>query len=294
MPAIPILPGLSALADRYDGFILDLWGVIHNGQRVFPHAVETLRSIRAAGKAAVLLSNAPRREHVVQARNAEIGLPLELVAGIVTSGEEAWRHLDRRPDDFYRALGRRCLHIGGPRDASMREGLYYDFVESVEQADFILNTGSAREDGGQPAEASLLQSAARRRLPMVCANPDRVVITGERREFCAGALAEAYEALGGSVRWHGKPYPEVYERAQKVLADHLPAFDKSRVLCVGDGMETDMKGAKGAGLAALFVLGGIHGEEIGRIGEGPDPEGLARVAANHGVAPIAALERFVW
>ncbi len=294
MTPIPLLPGLSALAERFDGFILDLWGVIHNGHRVFPHAVETLRAIQGAGKAAVLLSNAPRRETVVQQRNHEIGLPQGLVAGIVTSGEEAWRHLSARPDAFYRALGRRCLHIGGARDSSMREGLDYDFVDSVEAADFILNTGSAQEDGTRAVDDALLARAAARRLPMVCANPDRVVITGERRELCAGAIAEAYEALGGRVRWHGKPYPEVYERAQRVLAHALPAFDKARVLCVGDGMETDMKGARAAGLAGLFVLGGIHQDEIGRISDGPDPEGIARVAAHHGVEPVGALERFVW
>src|SRR5690606_2382401 len=132
---------------------------------------------------------------------------------IVTSGEEAWRHMHDRPDAFHQGLGRRCLHLGGPRDRSMREGLPYDFVARAAEADCILNTGSADETGGMAAEAAELELAAGRDLPMVCANPDRVVISGGRREPCAGAIADRYEALGGRVAWHGKPYPGVYRRA---------------------------------------------------------------------------------
>jgi len=299
MSAIPILPGLAALADDYDGYVLDLWGVIHDGQRVFPHAVATLRELQRRGKRAVLLSNAPRREAVVGARNREIGLPDGLVEGLVTSGEEAWRHLAERPDDFYRGLGRHCLHLGGPRDVSMRDGLPYRFVAEVETADFILNTGSAEDDGAMAATPEILKRAAARDLPMVCANPDRVVIAGGRREPCAGAIAEAYEALGGRVRWHGKPYPEVYRRALELLA-----AEPARVLCVGDGMETDMAGAKAAGLASLFVLGGIHQDAVVRISSAgelkteatgrPDSESLTLLALQYGVQPVAALERFLW
>lgn len=291
MPTVPLLPGLAALAEAYDGFILDLWGVIHDGQRVFPHAVDTLRSLRTAGKRAVLLSNAPRREAVVAARNREIGLPDGLVAGIVTSGEEAWRHMHDRPDAFHQGLGRRCLHLGGPRDRSMREGLPYDFVAHAAEADCILNTGSADESGGMAAEAAELELAASRDLPMVCANPDRVVISGGRREPCAGAIADRYEALGGRVAWHGKPYPGVYRRA----VERLAVADPARVLCVGDGMETDMVGARNAGLDALFILGGIHQDEVGRNSQGEiDAAGLERVAGHYGVRPVAALQRFTW
>ncbi len=291
MTPIPHLAGLQALAADYDGFILDLWGVIHDGKRVFPHAVETLRSLKAAGKRAVLLSNAPRREAVVQARNHEIGLPEGLVEGIVTSGEEAWRHMHDRPDAFHQGLGRRCLHLGGPRDRSMREGLPYDFVESAAEADCILNTGSAEEDGSMAATEEALALAAGRDLPMVCANPDRVVITGGRREPCAGAIADRYEALGGRVAWHGKPFAGVYRRAMEKLG----IADKARVLCVGDGMETDMVGAENAGLHALFILGGIHQDDFGRNDQGGvDPVALLRVADHYEVRPVAALDRFVW
>ena len=291
MSTTPLLPGLAALAEAYDGFILDLWGVIHDGQRVFPHAIDTLRALRDAGKRAVLLSNAPRREAVVGARNHEIGLPHGLVAGLVTSGEEAWRHMHDRPDAFHQGLGRRCLHLGGPRDRSMRDGLPYDFVADAAAADCILNTGSAEEDGSMAATEAALATAAARDLPMVCANPDRVVIAGGRREPCAGAIADRYTALGGRVAWHGKPFPGVYRRA----LERLGVSDPARVLCVGDGMETDMVGAKNAGLPALFILGGIHQDEVGRNSQGEvDAAGLQRVAGHYGVQPVAALQRFTW
>jgi HAD superfamily hydrolase (TIGR01459 family) len=162
------------------------------------------------------------------------------------------------------------------------------FVDSPEEATCILNTGSANEDGAMAAAETVLQAAAARDLPMVCANPDRVVIAGGRREPCAGAIADAYEALGGRVAWHGKPFPGVYARALAKLGHPAP----SRVLCVGDAMETDMKGAAAAGLPALFVYGGIHHAELDRSAEvGAAIEALA---GEHGVAPLAALERFLW
>ena len=283
-----LLTGLAPLAAAYDGFILDLWGVLHDGQRAFPAAIDCLQRLRALGKHVVLLSNAPRREAVTAARNATIGLAPDLSDGIVTSGEEAWRHLVARDDAFHAALGRRCLHIGGARDLSLREGLPYDFVERVEQADFLLNSGSAGDDGRPAAEETLLRAAAERELPMVCANPDRVVIAGGRRELCAGSLAEFYEGLGGKVAWHGKPFPGVYRRALEKLGRVAP----QRVLCVGDSLLTDMGGAKAAGLDALFVWGGIHREELG--GDAFDPHHLARLCQQRSLTPVAALEHFVW
>ena len=141
------------------------------------------------------------------------------------------------------------------------------------------------------ATEAALATAAARDLPMVCANPDRVVIAGGRREPCAGAIADRYAALGGRVAWHGKPFPGVYRRA----LERLGVSDPARVLCVGDGMETDMVGAKNAGLPALFILGGIHQDEVGRNSQGEvDAAGLQRVAGHYGVQPVAALQRFTW
>src|SRR5215471_1405944 len=138
--AIELISRLRVLAPRYDGFILDLWGVIHNGAAPVPGALDCLRSLTAHDKRIVLLSNAPRRSDDVVRRITRIGVPAGLYHGVMSSGEEAWQHLHRHDEPFYAALGRRCLHIGSERDLEIREGLDLEFVETPEAADFILNT----------------------------------------------------------------------------------------------------------------------------------------------------------
>ncbi|MEO1193729.1 MAG: TIGR01459 family HAD-type hydrolase [Pseudomonadota bacterium] len=288
--ALTLESGLAPIAERYDGFILDLWGVIHDGRQVFPWVNETLARLRQAGKRVVLLSNAPRRVPVVRERNAAIGLDNSLIDGLMTSGEAAWQHLDSRPDAFYQSLGKRCLHIGGARDISARDGLDYDFVSSVEEADFLFNTGSSHEDGRPSIDEGPLDRAAARGLPMVCANPDKVVIVGGRREECAGAIAERYEQRGGTVRYHGKPHAGVYEPVLEMLG-----VEKERCLAVGDSFATDIRGAASIGVDSLFVVDGIHREELDPDDRGePDPARLKALAEHHGLHPVAALHRFAW
>ncbi len=288
--SIPILPGIGPLAERYDGIILDLWGVIHDGRTIFPWVNETLARLKAAGKRVVLLSNAPRRVSVTEERNAGLGLDGSLVDGLMTSGEATWQHLSSRPDAFYRDLGTRCLHIGGARDISARDGLAFDFVTDVEVADFIFNTGSAHDDGSSPADEGPMRRAAERGLPMVCANPDKVVVVAGKKQECAGAIAARYEALGGQVRYHGKPHAAIYEPVMAML--QVP---RERCLAIGDSMATDIKGAANAGIDSLFVVDGIHREELDPDDSGEiDAAALDRLAGDFGLAPKAALHRFVW
>ena len=203
---VPLIGGIAALAPRYDGFILDLWGVVHDGVAPLPGALECLETLKAAGKRIALLSNAPRRSDDVVERIVRIGIPGGLYHHVMSSGEEAWQHLHRRDDPFYAALGRRCLHIGSERDMLIREGLELEFVDTVEQAELILNTGPAGWEDRIEDYAPLLGRAMACALPMVCANPDLVVMHGDRLALCAGALAQWYEEAGGQVRWHGKPF----------------------------------------------------------------------------------------
>src|SRR5438876_6013480 len=168
--------GMRGLAPDYDGFRLDLWGVVHDGTAPFPGVLDCMGRLVEAGKRVVLLSNAPRRSDDVVRRIEKIGVPAGLYHGVMSSGEEAWQHLARRDDPFYAALGRSCLQIGSDRDLEMREGLDLDFVATAEEADFILNTGPAEWHDTIEDYAPLLDAARRRDLPMVCANPDLVVI----------------------------------------------------------------------------------------------------------------------
>ena len=288
---IRLIRGVGALAPRYDGFILDLWGVVHDGVAPLPGALECLRGLIEAGKRIVLLSNAPRRAEDVVERIDRIGVPVGLYHNVMSSGEEAWQHLARRDDSFYAALGWRCLHIGSERDIGIREGLGLELVETAEEAEFILNTGPADWDDRVEDYAPLLGRALDRGLPMVCANPDLVVMHGDRPAVCAGALAQWYEERGGSVRWHGKPFRSVYETCFGLLGiDNL-----SRILAIGDSLRTDIAGAAGAGIDSVLIAGGVHADEFGAIdGQPPDLERIAAALRGASYRPVAVARIFCW
>lgn len=291
--AVPYISGVRTLASRYDGLILDLWGVIHDGVAPIPGAVDCLRFLIDAGKRIALLSNAPRRADDVIRRVTQIGVPQGTYHHVMSSGEEAWQHLRRRDDPFYATLGRRCLHICSDRDLEIREGLDLEFLDSADEAQFILNTGPAGWDDTIEDYAPLLRACLARRLPMVCANPDLVVMHGVKLALCAGALAQWYEQQGGFVRWHGKPYRSVYDTCLSLLG----IVDRSRILAVGDSLRTDIPGAAAAGIDSLFVTGGIHAGEFGMPGvpgRDPDLTRLDAVLAAGGHRPVAVASRFRW
>ena len=288
-----LIDGMRKIAPDYDGVILDLWGVVHDGTAPFPGVLDCMRRLGEAGRRIVLLSNAPRRADDVVRRIEQIGVPRELYHGVMSSGEECWQYLKKREDPFYAALGRRCLHIGSDRDLEMRDGLELDFVEGVGAADFILNTGPAGWDDTLADYQPVLVAAQARGLPMVCANPDLVVIHDGKPALCAGALAEEYERLGGKVRSHGKPDPSVYLSCLELLG----IVDGRRILVVGDSLRTDIAGAARAGLDSVLIAGGVHAAEFGVGQDDVDGLDLARVSAaltEHGLQPVGVMPRFLW
>jgi len=261
--------GVREIAANYDGFVLDLWGVIHDGVKPYPGVLDCMAALSAAGKRVALLSNAPRRADDIVRRITAIGVPQGLYHEVMSSGEEAWRHLKGRDDPFYADLA---------------------YVESAEDADFVLNTGPAGWDDTIDDYAPLLAECRNRGLKMVCANPDLMVNHGEKLALCAGALAQHYEAIGGSVRWHGKPYPSVYE----ACFDLLRIGDRDRIVAVGDSLRTDIAGANCAGIDSLLIAGGgIHAAEFA----GPDGLNLTHIADAAAAAkarPTAVAARFNW
>jgi HAD superfamily hydrolase (TIGR01459 family) len=287
--AIRLVDGMRALAPIYDGFILDLWGVVHDGTAPFPGVLDCMERLIGTGKRLVLLSNAPRRADDVRRRIAKIGVPEKLYHGVMSSGEEAWQYLHRRHDPFYAGLGRRCLHIGSERDLEMRDGLDLVFVETPGDGDFILNTGPAEWNDTIEDYAPVLHAARGRDLQMVCANPDLVVIHDGRPALCAGALAEEYERIGGRVRWHGKPHPSVYDSCLGLLG----IADRRRLLAIGDSLRTDIAGAAGAGIDSLLVAGGIHAAEFCADGQ-LDRDRIAVAISESGTHPIGVAARFAW
>jgi HAD superfamily hydrolase (TIGR01459 family) len=286
-----LLRGIGEVALAYDGLILDLWGVVHDGNEPYPGVIDALERLAAQGKPVVLLSNAPRRADAIAARLDEIGIPTTLYRAIHSSGEEVWQHMKRRDTPFYAALGPRCCFIGPTRDYGMTDGIALTRVEQPEDADFLLNTGPWGWDETTEKYEPLLAAARARDLPMVCANADLTVIHRGRRIICAGALALRYEALGGRVSWHGKPLPSVYE-ASLVL---LGLEDRRRVLAVGDSLRTDIEGAKRAGIDAVWIVGGLHAEELGiKPGAALDGARIAKALAAAGATPLAVAAGFCW
>ena len=280
------LTGFAPLAARFDGLILDLWGVVHDGVRPYPGAVDCLARLRDAGKRVVMLSNAPRRAAPAQAAMRRMGIDDALYTGIMTSGEAVHLALRDRPDAWWVALGSRVFHLGPERDLNVLEGLALERVQRPAEADFVLNTGP--DDHRNPTEMAefepVLRDCAAARLKMICANPDLEVIRDGRRVLCAGALALRYVELGGDVRSLGKPDPAIYGPVLDLL--DLP---KDRVLAVGDALRTDIAGAAAIGVASCWVLGGLHGEAMD---DGPDAARDAVRAAC--LAPIACVPGFAW
>jgi HAD superfamily hydrolase (TIGR01459 family) len=288
---IRLLGGLDEIASDYDGFILDLWGVLHDGSAPLPGVLDALGHLKRLGRRIVVLSNAPRRAALVEARMNEIGIPAALYDHVHSSGEEAWRHLAARDDPFYAALGRRCYHIGPTRDDNMLAGIDLERVPTIDGADFILNTGPSEWDETVAQYEPLLAAARAQELPMICANPDLVVIHQGHRAICAGAVAERYEAMGGRVRWHGKPFPSVYATCFGLLG----IAEKGRILAIGDSLRTDIAGANRAGIDSVFVTGGIHAAELGLgVGEQPEMTRLAAAIAASGHRPTAVMAEFRW
>ena len=285
-----ILRGLAPIADRYDGLILDVWGVLHDGERLYPGVRDALERLKMAGKRIVLLSNAPMRTPPVRDRLAGFGIAPELYDDILTSGEEVWQNLHDRTDPFYAGLGRRCLWVGPERHGSMVLDLGLTLAASPEQADFLLNTGPDDLDEAATAFQPLLRAAAARGLPMICANADLHVMQGATVIQCAGVLAKRYEDHGGVVRWHGKPFASVYHGCFRLLGDIAPA----RILAIGDNIDTDIAGARGVGIDCALVAGGIHADQLELNGAGlPDPVALTTLCLGK-ASPTWVLPQLLW
>ena len=277
------LTGVEPLADAYDGFIVDVWGVLHDGLRLYPGVCETLDRLAERGKAVVFLTNAPRRSRDVARMLARLELPERHRRNILASGESVHAALTDRADAFHAGLGRRCLVLGDATGNDILVGLEFERAGTFEDADFIVNIGPWRADAAIEEYEQDLARAAGLGLPMICANPDLAVMQGGHKMLCAGALAARYEALGGRVAYHGKPHPAIYDTCLVRLGG--PARD--RVVAIGDSLGTDIKGAAAAGIDSALVLGGLH---AGKAACGA----LAALYEEHGVMPSYTLPGLAW
>ncbi len=250
------LPGLGEIAGDYDILLCDVWGVIHNGRESWPDACEALARFNREAGHVVLISNSPRPSHDVVAQLDGLNVPRESWRAFVTSGDATRAELAKR------APGPAWI-IGPDRDWPLYDGLGLEVANGAGDAAFISVTGPVDDNVETPEDyRERLAEGAARDLELICANPDRVVQRGDRLIYCGGSLADLYETLGGRVTMAGKPFGPIYDLALKEAEALLgKPVDRSRVLCIGDGVVTDVLGANKQDLDCLFIAQGIHGDK---------------------------------
>ena len=239
--------GLKSAADQYDLFFIDLWGVIHNGIKIYQESIEVLEKLSEKNKEFVLLTNAPRPNNNVMDFLNRMGLAKKFYLKVYTSGEAAlnYLHLNYKNKKFF--------HVGPPRDFGLFDNFKNNKIQIIEEADYLLCTGLFDE---HDKELSYYKTLLKKEVEkiMICTNPDLIVDRGKKREFCAGSVAKVFEELGGKVEYFGKPFPKVYNQAANI--------ENKKVLCIGDNLKTDILGANKQNFDCLLVTNGIHREEI--------------------------------
>ncbi|MCF6292467.1 MAG: TIGR01459 family HAD-type hydrolase [Robiginitomaculum sp.] len=251
-----IIHGLSEIAGNYDAILCDVWGVLHNGVEPFAASVDALQQFRKQGGSVIMITNSPRPSSEIPAQFANIGVASDCYDAIITSGDATRALLQARVADP-------VFILGPKRDLPLYDGLGLKMVP-LEDAAFISCTGLINDRVETPADYhDLLQQALARKLPMVCANPDIEVMIGDQRIWCGGALAQIYQKIGGEVLYAGKPHQPIYELCYAKLEQLTGrAIPPKRILAIGDGIGTDIKGAQEAKLDCLFVATGIHANAL--------------------------------
>jgi HAD superfamily hydrolase (TIGR01459 family) len=282
-----IIERFAPLARDYDVLLCDVWGVLHNGVAAFPEACDALSRFRAGGGTVILITNAPRPGAAVQRMLDRLKVPHDCYDAIMSSGDVTRGIVESRP-------GERVFHLGAQRDVSIFAGLDVTFAPA-DAADYAVCTGLFDDTRETPENyRDVLAAMLDRSLFMICANPDIVVERGDELVYCAGALADAYAAIGGEVLYCGKPHKPIYNAAvgkAGVLRGGDPP--PRRVLAIGDSIRTDLKGAASFGLDCLFVVSGIHAEDFGGR-DAPDLSRLDAMLAGAGVSPRAVTRRLAW
>jgi len=276
------IAGLKDLAGQYDALLCDVWGVLHNGVGAFPKAVEALRRFRETTGPVVLVTNAPRPNPPIREQLRRLGVPDDAYDDVVTSGDVTRKVITPHP-------GTRIFHLGPERDLSLYDGLDISLV-AEEEAELLSCTALVDDTLETPEDyRAQLGRFVDRGIRMVCANPDLVVERGDRLVYCAGALARLYAELGGEAILVGKPHAPIYAAARERIA----TLGGARILAVGDGLPTDIRGAVDNGIPVLFVTCGIHAADFGDHGNPDEQRLIARLNAE-GLRVVAYIPNLVW
>lgn len=284
-----IIQSFSEISDMYDAAFVDLWGCMHDGVRAFPDAVAAMQGFRSRGGKVILVTNAPRARKEVARQIAALGIPDDAWDAIATSGDSA------RAAMFRGIVGRKVWFIGQAHDLTFFDpmALIEDPVDvvrtSLEEAEGIVCCGPEDPLADPALYRPQFLYAKQKGLKLLCANPDIVVDRGDSREWCAGALAVLYTDMGGESLYFGKPHPPIYDLARQRLSGLDGAQTNPAIICIGDGIATDVQGAMGEDLDCLFITGGLSARETGTAGGNPDPERLGAFLSGASMSPLYSI-----
>lgn len=283
-----IVNALSDISAQYDALFVDLWGCVHNGVRAFDAANKALIEYRAGGGIVVLVTNSPRPRAQVEQQLADFGVARDAWDSIASSGDSARSAL------FLGAVGQKIYFIGTDAELPFFEPLKLidDPIQishvSIEEAEGIVCTGLPTADGTPDDVRAPLLYAKQKGLKLLCANPDIIVDRGDKREWCAGAVAQAYSEMGGISLYFGKPHAPIYDLARRRLSAIRPNIPDDRILAIGDGITTDIQGAIGEGIDSLFITGGLAAKETVTVTQ-PDPEKLSQYVLEKQLDPTFSI-----
>ena len=293
MDDIRLCQGISELCDSYTGYIIDQWGVLHDGNKPYDGVIEALTELKNRNKQIIILSNSGKRAEDNAKRLTQLGFDLNLFDHILTSGEMTWIGLKERKIGAFEGLGEKCLLISRAGDTKLVDGLGLTIVEKAEDASFILVSGMDDPPKGRTVAdlEPILRVGVQKKLKMICANPDLQALIGASTHAGAGAVAKRYEEFGGVVRYIGKPFPPVFRHAQSLFKDVLP----STTVVIGDSLPQDIMGGVNCGLDTCLVATGIHGPSF-RAVKGRDDcfKVLRALGTNFGVRPNFWIPKFHW
>lgn len=283
---IEFVEGIGSIVDRYDGFLSDIWGVLHDGVRLYPGVRDCLEKLKKKQKKIILLSNSARLPSEIEKQLGHLGLSNDLYDHVLSSGELTQQV-------FLTGLDSRIIELGdkyfllGPEEYRLVDGLDLQKTDDIFQAGFLLCIGVTGNPSTTVGAEPMLQEAAARNLTMVCANPDVHVVRDSVMGIGSGALASRYEALGGRVIYFGKPHRAIYHRCLQLLD-----MDINRVVAVGDSLKTDITGASAMGLDSILVASGIHADKLRNLPG--DCSGLSSLLHKEQVFPTMTTNGFFW
>lgn len=292
MSTMTFCHGLYELMDSYDAFIMDQWGVLHNGIQTYDGVIDTLNHLKQRKKQVVILSNSAKRSDDNVERLKKLGIKPSMYKGVVTAGEVTWRGLQEQKDAPFKGLGQKCYLITRDNDRALLNGLDIEVVSDIEQAQFILMTSFDSPKLKLEDLDPVFKKAVGKRLPAICANPDMVTVYGHERAVGPGAVAKRYHDLGGMVHLIGKPHKAIFRFAQGLFENIIP----SRILVIGDSLQHDIAGAMGVDMDNAFITSGIHASAF-KATMSPEQkrkEMEHQAQAYGGIRPTWVLDSLIW